>query len=213
MKTKIRVLLAEDHETVREGLRLVLESQPDIEVVAEAANGRAALARAGALQPEVAVVDIAMPGLNGLAAARAMRLAAPATAIVALTRYGDDAYVEEMLAAGALGYVLKQSPSTELVNAIRSVAEGRPYLDSRLPRPWPRRGTRRERPQPAVSARERAVLRLTALGYSNKEIAARLDISVKTVEVHKANAMRKLGLHGRVDVVRYASLQGWLHEP
>lgn len=213
MKTKIRVLLAEDHETVREGLRLVLESQPDIEVVAEAANGRAALARAGALQPEVAVVDIAMPGLNGLAAARAMRLAAPATAIVALTRYGDDAYVEEMLAAGALGYVLKQSPSTELVNAIRSVAEGRPYLDSRLPRPWPRRGTRRERPQPAVSVRERAVLRLTALGYSNKEIAARLDISVKTVEVHKANAMRKLGLHGRVDVVRYASLQGWLHEP
>ena len=210
---KIRVLLADDHETVRQGLKLLIDSQPDMEVVAEAGDGRAALDAATALQPSVAVLDVSMPEMNGLTATRGLRDTAPSTAIVALTRYGDDAYVRELLGAGALGYVLKQSPSSELVDAIRAVAAGRRYLDRSLAARvagtmLPSR--RREKPQ--ITERETEVLRLTALGHSNKDIANSLDLSVKTVEVHKANAMRKTGLAGRTDVVRYALLQGWLRD-
>jgi DNA-binding NarL/FixJ family response regulator len=212
---KIRVLLADDHETVRHGLRLVINRQPDMEVIGEAGDGRAAVERAGALHPNVAVVDVSMPQLNGLAAAKAIREVAPATAVVALTRHDDDAYAQALLKAGALGYVLKQSPSGELVDAVRAAAAGRQYLDRTLAarlagairNPRGRRGTS------SITDREGEVLRLMALGHSNKEIAGMLDLSVKTVEVHKANAMRKLGLTGRTDVVRYALLQGWLREP
>ncbi len=129
---KIRVLLAEDHETVRQGLKLLIDHQPDMEVVGEAGDGRMAVERAEALRPNVVVVDISMPEMNGLAATRAIRAAAPATAVVALTRYGDDAYVQELLNAGALGYVLKQSPSGELVDAVRAAARG-----PSVPRPQP----------------------------------------------------------------------------
>jgi DNA-binding NarL/FixJ family response regulator len=213
---KIRVLLAEDHETVRHGLRLLINRQPDMEVVAEAGDGCNAVESANVLHPHVAIVDISMPQMNGLAVTRALRQSAPTTAVVALTRYADDAYVQELLNAGALGYVLKQSPSGELVDAVRAAAANRPYLDRSLAArvagsfisPHSRRST-----PPAISERESDVLRLTALGHSNKEIAAMLDLSVKTVEVHKANAMRKLSLAGRTDVVRYALLQGWLKDP
>jgi DNA-binding NarL/FixJ family response regulator len=192
--SKISVLLAEDHETVRQGLKLLIDRQPDMEVIGEAGDGRAAVECAGTLHPNVVVVDISMPEMNGLAATRAIRAASPSTAVVALTRYGDDAYVQELLKAGALGYVLKQSPSGELVDAVRAAAGGRA--------------------SPArITDRESEVLRLMALGHSNKDIANTLDLSVKTVEVHKANAMRKLGLTGRTDVVRYALLQGWLRDP
>ena len=129
---KIRVLLAEDHETVRHGLKLLINRQSDMEVVAEAGDGRAAVESATTLHPHVAIVDISMPEMNGLAATRAMRQSAPATAIVALTRYGDEAYVQELLNAGALGYVLKQSPSGELVDAVRAAAAGRRHLDRSL---------------------------------------------------------------------------------
>ena len=215
---KIRVLLAEDHETVRQGLKLLIDRQPDMEVVAEAGDGRAAVERAGAMHPHVAVVDISMPQMNGLAATKAIREAAPATAVVALTRYGDDAYVKELLNAGALGYVLKQSPSVELVDAVRAAASGQRYLDrslaSRVAGTYlDRAGGRRRATSIAITERESEVLRLMALGHSNKDIAAALILSVKTVEVHKANAMRKLGLAGRTDVVRYALLQGWLRDP
>jgi DNA-binding NarL/FixJ family response regulator len=211
---KIRVLLAEDHETVRHGLKLLINRQTDMEVVGEAGNGSEAVEQAGTLHPDVAVVDISMPRMNGLEAAREIRTQTPATAIVALTRYDDQAYVQEFMKAGALGYVLKQSPPNELVDAVRAAASGHRYLDrglaARLAGSMMVRG--RQSALPSVTDRENEVLRQTALGFSNKDIANALDLSVKTVEVHKANAMRKLGLAGRTDVVRYALLQGWLRE-
>jgi DNA-binding NarL/FixJ family response regulator len=216
MAKTIRVLLAEDHETVRQGLKLLIDGQPDMEVVAEAGDGARAVETAAAVRPDVAVVDISMPEMNGLAATRAIRRSAPETAVVALTRYADDAYVQELMNAGALGYVLKQSPSGELVDAVRAAATGRRHLDRTLAArvAGSMLGPQRRRPGPSpITDRESEVLRLMALGHTNKDIAATLDLSVKTVEVHKANGMRKLGLAGRTDVVRYALLQGWLKEP
>ena len=210
---KIRVLLADDHETVRQGLKLLIDRQPDMQVVGEAGDGRAALDAVASLQPEVAVVDISMPEMNGLAATRGMREQSPSTAIVALTRYTDEAYMNELFNAGALGYVLKQSSSRELVDAVRAAAAGRRYLDSSLAARVASSMDGKGRPAPRVTERESEVLRLMSLGHSNKEIAGALTLSVKTVEVHKANAMRKLGLTGRTDVVRYALLQGWLRDP
>ena len=210
---KIRVLLADDHEMVRQGLKLLIDRQPDMQVVGEAGDGRAALDAVTSLQPEVAVVDVSMPEMHGLAATRGIRELAPSTAIVALTRYTDEAYVNEFFNAGALGYVLKQSSSRELVDAVRAAAAGRRYLDSSLSSRVASSMDGKGRAAPRVTERESEVLRLMSLGHSNKEIAAALTLSVKTVEVHKANAMRKLGLTGRTDVVRYALLQGWLRDP
>jgi two-component system, NarL family, response regulator NreC len=208
-------MLAEDHETVREGLKLLIDAQPDMEVVCEAENGRAAVERAGAVTPDVAVMDIAMPEANGLVATRDLRRVCPGMAIVVLTRYDEDAYVQELLGAGASGYVLKRSPSSELLAAIRAAAGGRTYLDVGIGARVAgaiRKGAPNVPAAPPVSDREIQVLRLVAHGHSNKEIASTLRISVKTVEVHKANAMRKLGFRGRIDVVQYALLQGWLRE-
>lgn len=211
----IRVLLAEDHATVRYGLRLLLDGQADISVVGEAEDGRVAVERARALKPDVVVMDVAMPVMNGLQATRAIKEAMPGIHVLSLTRHGDAAYVQELLRAGASGYVLKQSAATELLEAIRVVAAGGRHIDESLSRtgstfPLRRGAVRAERP--AITEREASVLRLIAWGHSNKEIAADLDLSVKTVEVHKANAMRKLGLRGRIDIVRYALLQGWLQD-
>ena len=209
MKT-IRVLVAEDHETVRQGVRVLLESQPDIEVIGEAVNGADALAHCRSLSPDVVILDVSMPGMNGLAAARAIKEAKPRTAIVAFTRHDDEVFVHELMAAGASAYVLKQSRSIELLNAVRAVATGSQYLDGFLKK----RAAAVENPrQPPITEREKEVLRMMAVGHSNKEIAEALGITIKTVEVHKANAMRKLKLRGRIDVVRYAILHGWLQEP
>jgi len=213
---RIRVLLAEDHETVRQALRLLLETRADIDIVGEAANGRVALDLAMTLKPDVAVIDVSMPEMNGLAATRALKKALPGTAVVALTRHADDAYVQELLGAGASGYVLKQSTFDELLRAIRAVAAGERYLDSmlasRTTQAYLSRYARAET-RATITDREASVLRLMAIGHSNKEIAAELNIAVKTVEVHKANAMRKLNLRGRIDVVRFAVLSGWLQDP
>jgi two-component system, NarL family, response regulator NreC len=209
----IRVLLAEDHETVRDGLKLLLQSQADIEVVGEVPDGRAAVHDAQRLKPHVVVMDLSMPNMNGLTATRTLKETAPEIAIVALTRHEDEAYVKELLGAGASGYVLKQSSFAELLRAIRAAATGNRYLDTTLAKRGDEAGSRRKLPvRPVVTEREAHVLRLMAVGHSNKEIAEQLGISVKTVEVHKANAMRKLGLRGRIDVVRYAVLNGWLLE-
>lgn len=212
----LRILLADDHLTVRHGLKLLIDSQADMTVVAEASDGQAAIQHAKALRPDVIVMDISMPGMNGLIATRELKRLQPDIAIVTLTRHGDDAYLQELLRAGVSGYVLKQSPPAELLQAIRAAAAGGQYLDSALTSRVTAGFLGRERKAAAkqgamVSDRELEVLRLIASGYSNKEIAAQLALSVKTVEAHKANAMRKLGLSGRIDIVKYALLQGWLH--
>jgi DNA-binding NarL/FixJ family response regulator len=214
-KAPLRILLADDHIVVRHGLKLLIDDQPDMTVIAEAGDGETAVRRAMELEPDVVVMDISMPGMNGLAATRKLRQLQPDAAIVTLTRHTDDAYLQELLRAGVSGYVLKQSAPTELLQAIRAAAAGRQYLDSALTA----RVTaafagaphkRKAQPAASISERESEVLRLIASGYSNKEIAARLSLSVKTVEAHKANAMRKLDLTGRIDIVKYAILQGWL---
>ena len=211
---KIRVLLAEDHETVRQGLRLLIDAQTDMEVVGEARDGREAVRLVIELNPQVAVLDISMPEMNGLAATRAISESALQTAVVALTRYSDEAYVQQMLGAGARAYVLKQSASGELLAAIRAAATGKQYVDTTLAsRAGPLFKPRGRDGPPRITEREAEVLRLMAAGHSNKEIATTLDVSVKTVEVHKSNAMRKLSLQSRIDVVRYALLQGWLRDP
>jgi two-component system response regulator NreC len=212
----LRILLADDHVTVRHGLKLLIDSQPDMEVVSEASDGNSAVQNAVAVKPDVVVMDISMPGMNGLVATRKLKQVQPGTAIVTLTRHADDAYLQELLRAGVSGYVLKQSAPTELLQAIRAAAGGGQYLDSALTARVTaaflgKPGGRVTRPAAAVSGRESEVLQLIASGYSNKEIAARLSLSVKTVEAHKANAMRKLGLNGRIDIMKYATLQGWLH--
>jgi two-component system response regulator NreC len=210
------VLLADDHATVRHGLKLLIDSQPDMKVVAEASDGAVAIQRALELKPDVVVMDISMPGMNGLLATRKLKELQPRSAIVTLTRHGDDAYLQELLRAGVSGYVLKQSASAELLQAIRAAASGGQYLDSTLTARvtagfLSREGKRSAGSGAPLSEREAEVLKLIASGYSNKEIAARLTLSVKTVEAHKANAMRKLDLNGRIDIVKYALLQGWLH--
>jgi two-component system, NarL family, response regulator NreC len=213
----LRILLADDHVTVRHGLKLLIDAQADMEVVAEASDGNTAVDRAVALKPDVIVMDISMPGMNGLLATRTLKQRQPDAAIVTLTRHADDAYLQELLRAGVSGYVLKQSAPTELLQAIRAAAAGGQYLDSALTARVTakfagRRGEAPRQPSAAISDREAEVLRLIASGYSNKEIAGRLSLSVKTVEAHKANAMRKLDLTGRIDIVKYALLQGWLHQ-
>ena len=217
MSGPIRVCIAEDHETVRTGLRMLIEAQPDMEVVGDAADGRLAVQRVERLAPDVLVLDVSMAGLNGLEVARALRVSSPAVAIVVLTRHNEEGYVQQLLAAGVAGYVLKQSSATELLLAIRAAAKGDHYLDTKLVNraadAYLLRHGRSEAATPAVSEREESVLRAMALGYSNKEIASELGISIRTVEVHKANGMRKLGLKGRIDVVRYAMMNGWLKEP
>jgi DNA-binding NarL/FixJ family response regulator len=213
----LRILVADDHAIVRQGLRLLIDNQPDMEVIGEAPDGKAALDLAVAMKPDIVVMDVSMPGMSGLIATRSLKQQQPTIMVVALTRHEDDTYLEELLRAGASAYVLKQSAPADFLKAIRAVAAGGIYLDPAM--------TSRvadgllagtihvdAETNAKLTDRESEVLRLVAVGHSNVEIAARLDISIKTVEVHKANAMRKLGLTGRVDVIRYGVLQGWLYD-
>lgn len=215
--SNIRVLIAEDHRTVREGLEMILKAQPDIDVVGEAGDGQAAVELAKALNPDIVIMDVSMPQLNGLKATRELRRSLPNVKVLTLTRHKDDGYLQQLLRAGVSGYVLKQSSSTELLHAIRVIAGGGQYVDSALThrvvgRFVEKSGARSTAPQREPSERESEVLRLIAWGHSNKEIATRLDLSIKTVEVHKANGMRKLGMKSRIDIVQYAMLRGWLDE-
>jgi two-component system response regulator NreC len=213
----LRVLLADDHVIVREGLKLLIQGQSDMVVVAETGDGASTIRQAQHLKPDVIVMDISMPGMNGLVATKKLKELQPDAVVVTLTRHADDAYLQELLRAGASGYVLKQSAPAELIQAIRAAASGGQYLDSTMTARVTagflgREGRRTSHSGVAPSDRESEVLRLIASGYSNKEIASQLDLSVKTVEAHKSNAMRKLGLNGRIDIVKYAILQGWLKD-
>ena len=215
-RPRLRVVLADDHTTVREGLRLLFEATSDIEIVADVADGQAALEAVHRLRPDVIVLDLSMPGTSGLVTARAIHQEAPGVAIVVLTRHAEQAFVQELRAAGASAYVLKQSAFGELLSAVRTVAAGGRYLDQSLEEPTPRpryTAPGREPGNTAVTDRELSVLRLATQGRSNKDIATQLNIAVKTVEVHKASAMRKLQLRDRADAVRYAVMKGWLQDP
>ena len=210
---RLRLLLAEDHATVRDALRLLLETKGNFDVVADVPDGQAALDAACALKPDVAVLDVAMPKLNGLAATRAIKRQAPNVAVVALTRHSEPVYVQELLAAGASGYVLKQSPFDVLLNAISAAAAGERFVDPAIASYDDlSRSVARPASRVAASDREMSVLRLAAGGKSNKDIATTLNIAVKTVEVHKANAMRKLQLQSREDLVKFAVMNGWLQD-
>ena len=208
-------MLADDHETVREGLKMIVNAQDDMEVVGFAGDGHEAVAKAQELLPDVLVMDISMPKLNGLKATQKINEVCPQVKVLTLSRHADDGYVRELLGAGACAYVLKQSAPGELIHAIRAVAAGGKYIDPKLAAKvmdnYSDRGARGEA-KGSLTDRESETLRLIALGYSNKEIAARLSLSVKTVEVHKANAMRKLNITSRIDLVRYAIFQGWLQD-
>jgi DNA-binding NarL/FixJ family response regulator len=211
----LRVLLAENHKVVREGLRMLLEREAQIEVVGEADDGRAAVTLAQTLKPDVLVLDISMPEHNGLEAAKLLRTLVPDTKILILTRHSESSYVQELLRAGASGYVLKQSAAEDIVRAVIRVGSGKTYLDPAITdhvisTMIADRGAQMLRSP--LSDREADVLRFVALGFLAKEIAGRLGISIKTVQTHKTNAMAKLGMHTRIDIVRYAMLHGWLQQ-
>ena len=203
---------------VREGLKALVNAQADMEVVGEANNGRAAVQLTEALRPDVVVMDVSMPEMNGLKATEKVKQLFPEVKVLTLTRHADSGFLQQLFRAGASGYVLKQSAASELIRAIHAIAEGGNYLDPALTGKV--MSSYASKPiishtgehDGELSEREAEVLRLIAWGYSNKEIAARLGLSVKTVEAHKANTMKKLNLRSRIDIVRYALLQGWLEE-
>ena len=217
MSQVLRILIAEDHQTVREGIKLLVQAQPGMEVVGEAGDGEEAIRLAKELGPDLLLMDVSMPRMNGLKATQELRKILPDMRILTLTRHTDDGYLRQLVGAGANGYVLKQSAPEQLIIAIRTVAKGEAYLDPSLTqrvlggyasRMSPLRGERKG----DLSPREEEVMRMIARGYSNKEIAAHLDLSVKTIEAHKANGMEKLGFASRIEIVRFAVLQGWLSE-
>lgn len=208
-----QVVVADDHELVRTGLRTVLEQQLACTVVGEAASGAEALTLVRQLQPALLVTDMVMPGLSGLEVVRQMQQIAPATRIVVLSMHADESYVREALQAGAIGYVLKESLASELVAAIQHALAGRRYvspsLSARILDAYAQAGSQPGfDPYQLLSEREREVLVLTARGLTSAEIAELLALSPRTVESHRTNLMRKLGLRSAVDLVRYAIRRG-----
>ncbi len=211
--SEVRVLLVDDHPVVREGLRALIDRQSDMRVVGEAADGKSACEKAAQLFPDVVVMDVSMPGMDGVQATQEIGRRSPRSRVVALTVHEDRSYVRALIAAGAAAYVLKRSAPDDLVRAIQIVAKGEVYIDPGVAAVMLRKlvGSHSEHDPVELSDREAEVLRLIAHGLSNKEIAARLDISGKTVETYKARAMEKLGLTGRADIVRLAVREGWLN--
>lgn len=209
---RLRILLADDHGIVREGLKTLIRDQPDMIVAGEAGDGATAIKLATELKPDVVVLDISMPQTTGADAARKIKRSNPKTKVVALTVHEDKSYLEQLLSAGASGYVLKRSAPSELINALRIVAKGGTYLDPHVTGAVVESFVWKQQPRTGkeLSEREGAVAMLTAQGYTNKEIASQLGISVKTVETHKTRSMEKLQLRSRAELVRYAFDRGWL---
>lgn len=213
---RIRVILADDHPVVLAGIRALLNADPEVELVGEATDGGEALPMIRAVAPDVAVVDVSMPGLNGLELTERVKGECPGTRVLVLTVHEDAAYVQPLMRAGARGYLLKRSAADDLLRAVRAVASGGVYLDPSIAghalaetsgsdgRPGTAEG------REPLSPREAETLRLIAQGFSNKEIARRIDVSVKSVETYKARAAEKLGLRTRAEIIRYGAAHGWL---
>ncbi|MDR3639565.1 MAG: response regulator transcription factor [Isosphaeraceae bacterium] len=215
--TKLRVLLVDDHAVVREGLKALINAQPELEVVGEAADGPAGVHLAESVQPDVVVMDFTMPGMSGAEATARLKAACPNVKILALTVHEDQGYFRRFFEAGATGYILKQAPAAEVFKAIQVVAGGGVYLDPAVAGKAVGKLFRNDSVKTSLqgdtlSERESEVARLIARGLSNKEIAARLSINAKTVETYKARSLTKLGLRSRADLVRYALQRGWLED-
>jgi two-component system response regulator NreC len=209
MREKIRILLADDHAVVRQGFKMILAAQPDMEIVGEAGNGREALQLAGNLQPDVIVMDVAMPELNGIEATRRLGELSPRTRVLALSMHKDSVYVREILRAGARGYLLKDAIASDLLAAVRAVARGEGYLSPGVSdavlNDYRRHVTD---PIDLLTSREREVLQMIAEGKTNKEIATVLNLSVYTVDAHRGRIMEKLNLHSVNELVRFAVRYG-----
>ena len=211
---KIRVVLADDHPVVLAGMKALIEASPDIEVAGESSNGLGALQVLNSLAPDIAIIDISMPEMGGITLANRIVQDHAATKILVLTAQEDRAYVQQLLSAGARGYVLKRSAADELIRAIRTVHEGGVYIDPAIADKVLARRDAAEPHAPglALSEREEAVLKLAAQGWTNRETAEKLGISVKTVETYKSRAAEKLDLRTRAEIVRYGKSRGWLDD-
>jgi two-component system response regulator NreC len=213
--SKASVLLVEDHIVVRQGIKALLSDEPDLEIVGEADNGREALQAVMELQPNLVLMDISMPGLNGIEATRQIRQRYPEVKVIVLSMHANEEYVFQVLRAGASGYVLKQSDSSEVLTAIRAALAGGSFLSPPISRAviddYVRRAEARgeESDLDLLTSREREVLQLLAEGMSNREIADQLNISVKTVETHRSNMMNKLDVDSKTELIKYALRKGW----
>jgi two-component system, NarL family, response regulator NreC len=209
MREKIHILLVDDHAVVRQGFKMILAAQPDMEIVGEAGNGREALDLAGQLQPDVIVMDVAMPELNGIEATRRVADVSPRSRVLALSMHKDSVYVREILRAGARGYLLKDSISSDLLDAVRAIARGEGYLSPGVSdavlNDYRQHVTD---PIDLLTSREREVLQMIAEGKTNKDIATVLNLSVYTVDAHRGHIMEKLNVHSVTDLVRFAVRAG-----
>lgn len=215
---EIRVLIVDDHAMVREGIRMILAAQPDIKVIGEAPDGAQAIEQVRQLDPDIALMDIAMPGLGGLEATLEIRKSYPRTRVLVLSQYDNKEYVFRLLKAGASGYILKSAAGTELVSAIRSVNDGGSPLDPAIAQGviegFVKSGSGdQQSAYEELSDREKQVLKLVAEGYTSKHIADALFLSVKTIMVHRANVMEKLDIHNRTDLIKYAISKGLISMP
>ena len=213
---KLQIFLADDHLVVREGLKALINAQPDMDVIGEADNGQAAVRRALDCQPDVVIMDISMPQLNGVEATAQLKRACPTLKVLVLSVHDDTSYLRQLLTVGASGYILKHTAADALIQAIRIVAAGGVYLEPSLAEQVVARYVRAPAGSNAslntpLSEREVEVVRRVAQGYTNQDIAHQLALSVKTVETYRTRAMAKLGLTSRVGLVRYALEHGWLH--
>jgi len=206
---KIRILLADDHTLVRSGIRSLLEDEPGLDVIGEAEDGRTAVSMASQLKPDVVIMDIAMPLLNGLEATRQIKIQCPDVKVLILSMHDNEEYIRQVLEAGAMGYILKDAAARELISAVQSVYRGEAVLSPAVTRlviedylRWG--GTRPQDEGDGLSPREREVLQLIAEGYTNKQIAEILSISIKTVQAHRNSLMGKLDLHDRGELIKYA---------
>ncbi len=216
--TETRILLADDHAVLRAGLRFLLDAQPDFHVVAEASDGREALALAASAQPDLILLDLTMPGLGGLEALPALRKIIPSARVLILTMHDDEGYLRQALRNGASGYVLKKAADAELISAVRAVMRGEVYVHPSMTKallgdllPNESAASAGD-PWDELSEREQEVLTLVALGYTSAEIAERLSLSVKTVETYRARGMEKLGLRSRAALVQFAMARGLLSD-